>query len=465
MPEPTSLLTLAEILRAARIRTGMTQEQLAGLSTVSVRAIRDLEQGRVAAPRRGTIQLLADAMRLSRTARVELESVLDGPTARRLLLGRRADEVAPPPMSWHPLLGREDEVRALTELLGTRQLRLLTLTGLPGAGKSRLAQELAMQMRDRYGVPALWVEIDGGSAAGFASRPDAVVAQVISALVHGGDHEEIAATIGDRSLLLVLDGYQPHAAGAARLDSLLTVCEGLTVLATSCRMESMTGGAQVPVPGLSCGRTPAGAAGGAAIDLMLSFVRCRRPGLSLYAEARARLAEICLALDGLPCALEEAADWLLLLSPEQLHEITVRDPLRVVSTGFAAAIEAALPVSGSPLDVALTALASAPRRWTLDAVAEALSASPAEAVRTLRGLLLRGLVRRVEPTSAHQAGPGGGGFEVLNLVRHVMAARHQCVVSLVGHRGVSAGVPRAASRAIRHVAPSQAAVRRDLEHG
>ena len=56
MTEPARCTTHGEVLRAARIRAGMTQEQLAGLSTVSVRAIRDLEQGRVANPRRATVR-------------------------------------------------------------------------------------------------------------------------------------------------------------------------------------------------------------------------------------------------------------------------------------------------------------------------------------------------------------------------------------------------------------------------
>src|SRR3954453_12771784 len=117
-----------ELLRTLRTRRGLTQRHLADLSTISVRAIRDLESGRACRPRPDTVRLIADGLCLRGAGRSEFEQT------------SRADhETEPLPAPLGLMLGRDTEQAQLRALLASGAQRLVTLTGLAGPGKSRLA--------------------------------------------------------------------------------------------------------------------------------------------------------------------------------------------------------------------------------------------------------------------------------------------------------------------------------------
>ncbi|GAB2698257.1 helix-turn-helix domain-containing protein [Kitasatospora kifunensis] len=485
---------LGALLRSARRGAGLTQEQLAGLSTISVRAIRDLEQGRVQHPRKDTIRLLADTMRLSGTHRATLELAIDSTSVGSTLRNLYGVELAPPPAPLRPLAGRRPELRALTGLLAAEHERLLTVVGLPGVGKSRLAQEAALHFHAGAQTPVLWVAMDrtAEEQTGARHRPQsALVSWVRSLISQGGNVDELAAVVREKPTLLVLDGYDaPHGGAGSGLLSLLNSCERLKVLITSRRPQQALDGrllplAPLPVPEAvgpeptraeqvgsesvgpfhpfhpltsapvrpPCDASPAERP---AVDLMLSYVSHLRPDLLPTESVVATVTRICHALDGLPQALEAAGSWLLLYSPEQLLEIVRSTPLALID-GAAPPLPGSGPaLSGLLADTVrdlnprlarlLRAVAPLTRPWTVDAAARTLGLPPTAAARDVHALLLHGLLRQLPAA----AGPVGGParFTVLNLVRQLVPCQATFAPS---RRPAQRAMPTADTPAPAHV--------------
>ncbi|WP_330306324.1 MULTISPECIES: helix-turn-helix domain-containing protein [unclassified Streptomyces] len=427
---------LDALLQNARRRSGLTQEQLAGLSTVSVRAIRDLEQGRVQHPRKETLRLLAGAMRLSDARRIELELAVDAHSVGRVFQDSYGAELAAPPTPLRPLVGRVAELEALTFRLSTEHERLLTLVGLPGVGKSRLAQEATLRIHARDQVPVLWVPMDRPDEnADTADRsPQSTMVGWVRSLVRDGEkYDELAAVIGSKPTLIVLDGHDASPVVSPPVLNLLRSCERLKILITSRRPVQPPGGRLLPLAPLPV-PVPAGTLPGdslvtdrPAVELMLSYVSHMRPDVLPTDALTTTLADICHALDGIPQALEAAASWLLLYSPEQLLDVARTTPLVLVD-----GVTPADPASGATLGDQLSAvvtglnphatalldtLAALPEPWTVDDAAHAAGTALAETARDVHALLLRGLIRQ------HPSAPGGPvGFTVLNLVRELLEA-------------------------------------------
>jgi transcriptional regulator with XRE-family HTH domain len=148
------------LLKSHRIRRGTTQQQLADLSTVSIRAIRDLELGRSRHPRRDTVRLIADGLRLGSRERARLEAAADQRWAAddlRLIYGA---SFAPPPAPLDVLVGRDGEVEALRKLLWSGGHRFVSVTGAGGVGKTRLALAVADALHHGAGFPVLWNSAD-----------------------------------------------------------------------------------------------------------------------------------------------------------------------------------------------------------------------------------------------------------------------------------------------------------------
>jgi transcriptional regulator with XRE-family HTH domain len=132
-------LSFGDLLRRQRDRVGLTQEDLAERTGLTSQAISLLERGERRRPQRYTVQKLAETLGLEGRQLAEFESAARSPSARRAGEPPRLGLPVPPT----PLIGREDEVAAVAGLLTREDVRLLTLTGPGGIGKTRLALEVA----------------------------------------------------------------------------------------------------------------------------------------------------------------------------------------------------------------------------------------------------------------------------------------------------------------------------------
>ena len=223
------------------------------------------------------------------------------------------------PVRLTPLVGRQHELREVTEALS--RSRLLTLTGPGGTGKTRLALALAGQARDRYAAGPCWVEL--APVTDPALVAPAVAARLGAAETPGrAAVDTVAAHLTGRPALLVLDNCEHLTAAAAALAArLLTTCPTLTILATSREILGVDGERAWPVPPLSL---PAAAqpdlAWSDAVALFEQRARLVSPSFRLGDDNAAAVTEVCRRLDGLPLAIELAAARMRMLSAGQLAE-------------------------------------------------------------------------------------------------------------------------------------------------
>ena len=234
-------------------------------------------------------------------------------------------------------VGREAELSELTTLL--RGTRLLTISGVGGAGKTRLALELADRMDKHYGDGTRIVEL----ATVRDDRP--LADDVLSALGAGGGgrsgglaaEDQLCQVLGDRQLLLVLDNCE-HVldAATALVDTVLRRCPAVTVLATSREVLSVPGETTWAAPGLSLPPAEATAVddldGCDAAALFVVRARTAQPGFGPSPSNAGAISRICHRLDGIPLALELAASRVRVLGVTALAD-RLDDRLRLLTSG------------------------------------------------------------------------------------------------------------------------------------
>src|SRR6266478_2628542 len=218
-------------------------------------------------------------------------------------------------------VGREQEIAQLEELVTAH--RLVTLTGAGGAGKTRLAIEVASRLIDAFPDGVWLVELAA------LSDPRLVPQAVAQALaVKEQPARPVLETLSDylvsKKLLLVLDNVEHLLDACVRLvDEILRHCRDVAVLATSRERLAMAGELTYRVPSL----TVPGPRDNVAPDALLAYdgvrllvdrTRLQRPGFSVTSENAASLASICYRLDGIPLAIELAAPRLRSMSVEEL---------------------------------------------------------------------------------------------------------------------------------------------------
>ena len=228
----------------------------------------------------------------------------------------------PLPVSATSLLGRERAIGEVAGLLGEPGVRLVTLTGPGGVGKTRLALAMGERLRDRFGAGAVFVPLDTVTDPGqvLAAIGRATGADLARA---GSPVEALAETFGDSAWLLILDNLEQVVQVAPDLGELLARCRQLAILATSRTVLGLRAEREYPVPPLPLPVGPgslsaAEAAVSPAVALFVDRARAVRPGFALTDGNVAAVAEICRRLEGLPLAIELAAARTRLLDPAAL---------------------------------------------------------------------------------------------------------------------------------------------------
>jgi predicted ATPase/transcriptional regulator with XRE-family HTH domain len=309
-PRPAE--TFGDFLRRRRVDAGFTQEDLAERAAISARTVSDIERGLRSSIYRDTATRLADALGLEGAERAAFEQ-----TARRgpasvsqrfqTEVGSRP-AVAPIPSPLTKLIGRTEELAAVVGALRSGTVRVLTLVGPGGIGKTRLAIEAAEEVAADYDDGACFVPL-------AVTRDPTIVPSLIArelglASVRKPMHEAVRDHLRDREMLVVLDTFEHLLPAAAYIAELATACRGLVFLVTSRMALHIRGEHEISLTPLALpdlgadmsdlDRYPAAA-------LFLERARAVRPDLDMDADSAARIVDVCRRLDGLPLAIELAA--------------------------------------------------------------------------------------------------------------------------------------------------------------
>src|SRR5215831_17455662 len=222
-----------------------------------------------------------------------------------------------------PLLGREQDAEAAGALVLREGVRLVTLTGPGGVGKSRLALEVARRLGPGCADGVRFIDLAP------VQRADLVVAAIAAGLglrTTGGPLiTDVMRYLRPRRLVLLLDNFEQVTSAAPLVAELLAAAAGLIVLVTSRTTLRLSGEHEFPVAPLLT--PPAGVAGEpqladlrqyASVQLFVERAHAAAPGFELTSENAGAIAEICRRLDGLPLAIELAAARSRLLPPQAL---------------------------------------------------------------------------------------------------------------------------------------------------
>lgn len=423
----SKVLNFGALLRRHRIRRGATQRQLADLSTVSVRAIRDLELGKAQRPRRDTVHLIADGLGLTGRERADFEKAAAG-------LGHDPVPVydsgpISPPAPMGTLVGREAEVSMLGDRLGAGSMRLVTVTGLPGVGKSRIALEVASSLHREHRISVVWSSASrqpGLARDTAADSMSALVATALDKALGSPGCAELAVLqdlIGDQSTLLVMDGYEQPNLNPNVLAGLLQRCRGLRVLVTARKPFQLPGEHEFPlaplaVPPRTADTAPAELAEIDSVKLLTRHIR--QPDFQLTTTNATVVAKLCRLLDGIPDALSAAASWFMVCSPETLLEYVDDDPLAVVGQDLAASLRLVVGELDKDERALLGRLCTVDECWSMADAVRLSGLAPAGCAWLVRRLLVRGVVRNCDDRHPSR-------FAVLELVKHLHLDRHSAM--------------------------------------
>jgi predicted ATPase/transcriptional regulator with XRE-family HTH domain len=258
----------------------------------------------------------ADRTTFIRAARAELRA--DRLPAPVMLNRRRTNLLAQPTA----LVGRAREVEQVCTLLRSPDVRLVTMTGPGGVGKTRLALQAAIELLDDFA--------DGIFVVNLAPITDAnLVASVITRTLELHEAtgrpllDQLKDYLHNKCILLLLDNFEQVIVAATIVANLLAACPRLNVLVTSREILHLRGEKELAVPPLALPdlkRLPpfAALAQYAAVELFVARARNVKHDFALSDESAPAVAEICSRLDGLPLAIELAAARIKVFAPQAL---------------------------------------------------------------------------------------------------------------------------------------------------
>jgi predicted ATPase/DNA-binding XRE family transcriptional regulator len=288
--------SFGELLRQYRVAHGFSQETLAELARLSTSAIGALERGSRRAPYRESVALLADALQLSALERTEFEGAADRGRGRA---SRVPESTAPAnnlPVALTSFVGRDEELVAIKILL--RQHRLVTVTGSGGAGKTRIALEVAGELLADDAREMWFVDLSRLTNGTFVAN---TVAELLDVSIgeSADPVHSLVMMLKARNMVLILDNCEHVIDDVAALArALLQACPNISILATSRERLALQGEHLYRLPALAMPSS-----------LQLFADRANAAGARFdFAEESLRMVtSVCRRLEGIPLAVELAA--------------------------------------------------------------------------------------------------------------------------------------------------------------
>jgi predicted ATPase/transcriptional regulator with XRE-family HTH domain len=311
-------------LKERRVALDLSGEELAACINYSAATLRNLESGR----RRPSRQL---AERLAHCLKIPPEEydsfiafargVRDLPVLPHLIEPETGKDL---PVPLTPMLGRDAVVAAVIQDLLTGGFRLLTLTGAPGVGKTRVGLAVASEVSGAFTDGVCYVELVAVSDPELLAQ---ALAQALGLTLSSGTPvtPQLIAHLRGKHLLLVLDNFEHLLPAAPLLTRLLAAAPRLRILVTSRAALRVVGEYVIevptlPLPDLACQPSLEQLAQNPAVALFVARIQATQRHFVLTRANALAVARLCIRLDGLPLALEIMAAWSRLLAPAELLE-------------------------------------------------------------------------------------------------------------------------------------------------
>jgi predicted ATPase/DNA-binding XRE family transcriptional regulator len=225
-----------------------------------------------------------------------------------------------PPLT--PTIGRREAIAEVKELLSREEMRLVTLVGAPGIGKTRLGTEVALQLLDGFADGVFVVPL---AAIRDRDLAGATIAQTLGLTPQksGQVLHSLIEALRDKRMLLLLDNFEQVMSAASLLADILSSCPGIKILVTSrealhLSREQLVWVPPLDLPDLAHLPVAEELVAYPAVALFVERSRAVKPGFALTDENAEAVAAICTRLDGLPLAIELAAARTRLLPPKAL---------------------------------------------------------------------------------------------------------------------------------------------------
>lgn len=321
---------LGHWIKERRRAIALSREALADQVGCSIETIRKIETGR----RRPSLQIaerMAIALQISESDRPQfllLARAKDDPSGPAALPAGGSERIATSlPVPYTPLIGRAADLARTARLLSQPEVRLLTLLGPGGVGKTRLAIQLVAELEAAFADGVYFVPLAA------LRDPNLVLPTIAHSLNIWKDADQtltaiLAERLADKQILLVLDNFEQVLDGALAIANLLETCPQLKILVTSraalhLSLEHQFQVRPLSLPDLADHAPLDELMDYSAVELFLQRAQAINPDLVLTEANAAAIAELCVRLDGLPLAIELAVARVKLLTPQaMLTQIT-----------------------------------------------------------------------------------------------------------------------------------------------